>query len=134
MKKRAVTLLEVMIVIFLITLITGAIGYNMKGAMEKGKAFRTERAIEQLKELLHLRAAEMGSYTAPLQSLEETVEASGLVKKPRDLLYDGWGEKFEITMTRKKDDYTITSKKLEDYNRRHYKVAPGTNLSSDDDI
>ena len=36
MKKRALTLLEVMIVIFLITLITGTIGYSMRGTLDKG--------------------------------------------------------------------------------------------------
>ncbi len=51
-KKRAFSLLEVMVVIFLITLITGAIGYNMKGTLDKGRAFRTEQAKTQLHDLL----------------------------------------------------------------------------------
>ena len=51
MKKRALTLIEIMIVIFLITLITGAIGYNMKGSMDKGKEFRTKQAKAQLHDL-----------------------------------------------------------------------------------
>ena len=51
-RKSALTLLEIMIVIFLITLITGAIGYNMKGALDRGRAFRTEQAKEQLLNLL----------------------------------------------------------------------------------
>ena len=40
--KKAMTLLEVMIVIFIIGIISSVIGYNMKGSLEKAKAFKTE--------------------------------------------------------------------------------------------
>jgi len=119
MRKRTLTLLEIMIVIFLITLITGAIGYNMRGALEKGKAFRTERAIEQLRELLLLRFAEVGSMPEVIDHLRESIESSGLAKDPQALMKDGWGEPFAITLSRNRADFTIRSKKLDDYNRTH---------------
>ncbi len=68
-KKRALTLLEIMIVIFLITLITGAIGYNMKGTLDRGRAFRTEQAQAQLRDLL-------------LICLEEGVNSEDLTRDP----------------------------------------------------
>ncbi len=58
MKKRAITLLEIMIVIFLIALIGGVVGFNMKGSMDKGKAFKTSQAISRVKEILYLVASE----------------------------------------------------------------------------
>ena len=61
MKKRALTLLEIMIVIFLITLITGVVGYSMKGSLDKGKAFRTEQGKEQLHDLLLICLSEEGN-------------------------------------------------------------------------
>ena len=122
MLKRTLTLLEIMIVIFLITLITGAIGYNMKGALEKGKVFRTERSIEQLKELLYLCAAEMGDLEKPLLNTEQSIRDTGLAKKPEDLLKDGWGEELHITLNKTKREYTIRSNRLDAYNRQHHRT------------
>ena len=58
-------MLEIIIVIFLITLITGAIGYNMKGTLDRGKAFRTEQARRELHDLLLVCVAE-GSKNPPM--------------------------------------------------------------------
>ena len=52
MKKRSVTLLEMMIVITLIGLIASVIGYNMKGSLDRGKAFKTEESQKQIKDIL----------------------------------------------------------------------------------
>jgi type II secretory pathway pseudopilin PulG len=74
--KRTLTLLEIMIVIFLITLITGVIGYNMKGSLDKGKAFRTSQAKEQLHDMLLLALAEGESMeniiASPIAALKKT--------------------------------------------------------------
>ncbi len=51
-KKRTFTLLEIMIVIFLIGLIGGIVSYSMKGSLEEGKAFKTEQAIMRVVDLL----------------------------------------------------------------------------------
>ncbi len=135
MIKRTLTLLEVMIVIFLITLITGAIGYNMRGALEKGKAFRTERAMDQLKELLLLRYAELGNMGEVLGQIEKSIESTGLAKDPKTLLKDGWGDDFIITLNRSRNDVNIRSKKLEDYNRKHHKSkVEDQNVADEDDI
>ncbi|EKE08228.1 MAG: hypothetical protein ACD_17C00277G0003 [uncultured bacterium] len=87
-----------MIVIFLITLVTGAIGYNMKGALDKGKKFRTEQAMEQLEDLLLIcldeRGLDSGDHIAndPVAYLRE----SGIAKNPEKLVQDGWGKNFNI--------------------------------------
>lgn len=117
-KKRTFTLLEIIIVIFLITLITGAIGYNMKGALDKGRAFRTQQGKEQLLNLL-------------LICLEEGEQAENLVKNPvgclkkynlaksaDKLVQDGWGQPFEIKLHRNKKSFGIVSKNLDQYNAK----------------
>lgn len=112
MVKRTLTLLEIMIVIFLITIITGAIGYNMKGALEKGKIFRTERASEQLREIILLRLAEGHEMSNILKDLPKHVELSGLAKDSKSIVNDGWGVPFEIKPNQKRDDVKVISKKL----------------------
>jgi prepilin-type N-terminal cleavage/methylation domain-containing protein len=117
--KRAFTLLEIMIVILLITIITGAIGYNMKGTLEKGKAFRTERAKEQLHDLLLYCYADNKDVDQILKNIEGAITSTGLAKNPTELMKDGWGVPFEIKATKYKNDFIIRSEKLENYNKSH---------------
>lgn len=117
MKKRTLTLLEIMIVIFLITLITGTIGYSMRGTLDRGRAFRTEQAREQLHDLLLICLAEKGNAndiaTYPLKYLN----ALGLAKDPENLLKDGWKQNFVITV-KNKNDFDIKSKAWEKYKNK----------------
>ncbi len=133
MIKRTLTLLEIMIVIFLITIITGAIGYNMKGALEKGKVFRTERAMEQIREIILLRLAEGMEMSKILSNLPQVVKSSGLAKDPEALLKDGWGVPFEIKPNRSRDDVEISSKKLFAYQTAHG-VKSHNHSADEDDI
>jgi prepilin-type N-terminal cleavage/methylation domain-containing protein len=130
--KRAFTLLEIMIVILLITIITGAIGYNMKGTLEKGRAFRTEKAKEQLHDLLLYRYAETKEIEPILKNVQGAVEATGLAKNPAELLKDGWGVPFEIKAY--KNDFIIRSEKLEAYNKAHkLSNLEASNVVADDE-
>ena len=47
-KRHFVTLIEMMIVMFLIMLITGVIAYNYRGSLDEGKAFKTRAGIEKV--------------------------------------------------------------------------------------
>ena len=117
-KKRPLTLLEIMIVIFLITLITGAIGYNMLGTLDRGRVFRTKQAKEQLHDLLLICLADKGDAETiaknPLPHLKEL----GLAKDPENLIKDGWKQPFIIKPTRDKNDFEIRSEGLEKYNKK----------------
>jgi prepilin-type N-terminal cleavage/methylation domain-containing protein len=117
--KRAFTLLEIMIVILLITIITGAIGYNMKGTLEKGRAFRTERTIEQLHDLLLYCYADSKDADSILKNVEGAISSTGLAKNPKDILKDGWGVPFVIKASKYKNDFIIHSDKLDSYNHIH---------------
>lgn len=103
-KKKAITLLEIMIVIFLIGLIGSVIGYNVKGSLEEGKAFRSEQGIERLHDILLMEAASGISISEIIEAPGFYVKKSGLSSNPAKLLKDGWGQPYKLTA---KGDYDI---------------------------
>lgn len=117
MKKRALSLLEIMIVIFLITLVTGTIGYNMKGSLDKGKAFRTEQAKEQLHDLLLVCFDEVRDGEKIANNPKHYLEKSGIAKNPEQLIKDGWNQKFTIRF--EGGDFKIESENLNKYKENH---------------
>jgi general secretion pathway protein G len=118
MKKRAITLMEIMIVIFLISLIGGVVGYNMKGSLEKGRAFKTKQAISQLEDIFQLESAKGDKSNQEIANNPKAIlEESGLAKNPDELLKDGWNEYFIIKPTN--DGFDISSKKYNDYRQKH---------------
>ena len=124
MKKRAFTLLEIIIVIFLITLITGAIGYNMKGTLDKGRAFRTEQAIDQLHDLLLMCVAD-GEKTEEVAAKPEFyIKKYGFAKHPGKLIVDGWGYELDIKPNQWKSDFVIGSESLDNYHKKIGHKAP----------
>ena len=56
-RRRDVTLIEIIIVMFFITIITGIIAYNIKGALDEGKAFRTLEGMKQIENILSIEIA-----------------------------------------------------------------------------
>ncbi len=117
------TILEIMIVIFIIGIICSLIGYNMKGTLDKGKVFRTEQAIEQLKDLLLMCLAEGESAEKILKNPTKVLEKYGLAKNPEKIMEDGWGKKFDITFDRKKNDFKIASLNLDSYRKKTMKTS-----------
>ena len=115
MKKRLLSLLEIMIVIFLITLVTGAIGYNMKGTLDKGKVFRTEQAKEQLHDLLLVCLDEYMDGEKISNEPKDYLKKSGIAKNPDKLILDGWSQPFSIRY--EKGDFQIESENLKKYNK-----------------
>jgi len=122
-KKQAFTLLEIMIVILLIGLIGSVIGYNMKGSLDKGKVFKTERAAEQLRDFLLLEIAKGNSVDYVIQNAEKCLREENIAKDVKALLNDGWGEPFVIA-AKGKGDIKVTSKRLSDYYRKKNKALP----------
>lgn len=123
-KKRALTLLEIMIVICLITLITGVIGYNMKGSLDKGKAFRTEQAKEQLRDMLLLALSDGEKMEDILANPKKSLTNLGLAKDPESLLKDGWNQPFSIRANRAKTDFLIDSPRFTEYKASLDKKTP----------
>ena len=116
MKKRYITLVEMMIVMFLIAMITGVIAYNYTGSLDEGKAFKTKTGIEKIQTILDLHLATHPDDQQHIsQKWTEIVESSPLVKnKGKDIIKDGWGGEYVVSV----DDsgrIEVTSKKYLDY-------------------
>jgi len=117
MKKRAITLLEIMIVIFLIGLIGSVIGVNMKGSMDKGRAFKTTRAIEQMKDIFELQLANGGvTIDQLIAEPAKYLKRSGMVKDPDRMILDGWNQPFVFSKSGH-NKIVIHSGKLVNYER-----------------
>jgi type II secretory pathway pseudopilin PulG len=130
-KKQPLTLLEIMIVIFLIGLIGSVIGYNVKGSLDEGKAFRTEQGAAQIRDILLLEVAKGTPIDVVIQKKEAFLSASGLVKDVKKILNDGWGEPYEIAPSRGYGDILVRSNKLKVYkDKKKAKLGP---VTQDDD-
>lgn len=128
-KKRAFTLLEIMIVIFLIGLIGSVIGYNMKGSLEEGKAFKTKQAIMKIREIFELEIAKGASEQDIADDPARYLKASGLVSKPEKMIKDGWGQRFSIKANEGK--LKISSAKLSTYKQKKTKIR-GIDVESEE--
>lgn len=127
-KKQTITLLEIMIVIFLIGLIGSVVGYNVKGSMEEGKAFRSEQGQTQIEDILSLETSDGTPVDEIVNNPEFFLRRSGLCKDPTKMLKDGWGEPYEITSVY--GNIRVHSKKLERHKQKKEKNAAGKNSAS----
>ncbi len=128
-KKRAITLLEIMIVILLIGLIGGVVSYNLKGTLDKGKAFRTEQGMKKLEDIVNLELQIGNTNVNDLRGktdvnedkLIECLQKSGLIssKEVKKFIRDGWGNPYLIKRVRGNNEVVVSSPKLEEYNKAH---------------
>lgn len=130
-KKRPFTLLEIMIVIFLIGLIGSVIGYNMKGSLDEGKAFKTKQAKHKIKEILELEIAKGIEPDKVMNDPAQYLRASGIVKNPKKLICDGWGEKFDISYDEQKNEIKVFSKKYQTF-KNSKKTIRGKDIEEND--
>ncbi len=114
-KKRFITLVEMMIVMFLIAMITGVIAYNYTGTLEEGKAFKTKNGIEKIHTVLDLYLASNPQEKDHIDTKwKEILENSQLVKNPKELETDGWGNEDQVSKD-SNGDIQITSAKYNEY-------------------
>lgn len=115
-KKRPMTLLEVMIVIFIIGIISSVIGYNMKGSLEKAKAFKTKEGIKKVKEIFDLELANgEATVNKVLKNPAAVLKNSGLVSNPKEMLKDGWGQSYTIKLSEKTGEIEVFSSSYKKY-------------------
>lgn len=123
--RRAITLIEVMIVMFLIALIAGVVAYNYRGSLDAGKAFTTEQNMSKLRNLLDLEAAKSNADPRNITgNWKELLQKSPLVKNVDALSKDGWGQPFTVEYDDQKHDYRITSERYDTYLREHPEHVP----------
>ena len=115
-KRRYITLIEIMIVMFLIAMITGVLAYNYRGTLEKGKAFKTEQGMEKLRTVLLLAMAENPNAKDEIEqnNWHNLVKTSPLVQNPNDLILDGWGNEYTIEFD-SEGNLVITSERYNTY-------------------
>ncbi len=114
-KKRFLTLIEMMIVMFIIAMITGGLAYRYAGSLDESRAFKTKVAMERLSGILNLKAADDPSFLSNVNSAWEGVASgSPLVNNAKDVINDGWGHKFHVDLDNS-GNIVISSKKYEDY-------------------
>lgn len=117
-KKQPITLIEIMIVMFLIALITGVIAYNYRGSLEEGKAFKTKAGIERLQTILNLRVAEDPALLDDIDhNWQKIVRFSPLVHNPESLIKDGWGEEYKVSV--EDGMIKVDSPRLDRYRETH---------------
>ncbi len=113
-RKSPLTIIEVMIVIFIISIVGGVMTHNMKGSLVKGRAFKTETASREAYDILSLELASGTPLDDILTDPASVLTQSGLVKNPKKLLQDGWGTDFQIIKLGN-EDFVLYSKKWIDY-------------------
>ncbi|MBN4067124.1 type II secretion system protein [Simkania negevensis] len=116
-KKRYITLIELMVVIAIIGIISGVLAYNLRGSLEEGKAFKTQEGSKQLAHILELEAATRASEEEVLEQWEEVVRHSPYVNDPRDLLNDGWGKSFNVSLDNN-GRFIVSSERYAKYKER----------------
>jgi general secretion pathway protein G len=117
-KKHALTLLEIMIVIVLIGLIGSVIGFNMKGSLDEGKAFKTRQAQDQITDILMLEVARGVPIDQVVKAPIRYLDHSGLIKNPKEFVKDGWGVLFDITVDTSGHTIEVNSDKLTAYEKK----------------
>jgi general secretion pathway protein G len=119
-KRRFVTLIEMMIVMFLIALITGVIAFNYRGSLEEGKAFKTKVGIEKLETILNLEVAKNSDLESNIQDeWKKVIERAPLVHDPKALQIDGWGKDYRVVYNPETGGVEVSSGKYEEYKRAH---------------
>src|SRR5689334_2899931 len=96
-KRQFLTLIEMMIVMFIIALITGGLAYRYVGSLDESRAFKTKVAIDRVSGILNLKAADDPSFLERARGeWQEVISTSPLVANPNDLVRDGWGQAFQV--------------------------------------
>lgn len=121
-KRRFVTLIEMMIVMFLIALITGVVAYNYRGSLEEGKVFKTKTGIEKLQTILNLEIAKNPGLAQGIKSnWQNIILNSPLVHDPKALILDGWGVPYDVDID-ENGAITVISQRYNEYLQAHQQI------------
>ena len=117
-KRKWVTLVEMMIVMFLIAMITAVIAYNYTGSLDEGKAFKTKTGMDKIRTILDLHLAVNPDDAEHMDTTwKQVVKNSQLVKGGDELLKDGWGVEYQVS-NGKDNEIEIVSEKYLEYQQK----------------
>lgn len=112
-KKQAVTLIEIMIVILLIGLISGALVFNMRGSMDKGRVFKSQQNAQRVYDALMMGCAagefQLSEINQPTVLLR-VLNNSPFINNGAEVLKDGWGQDLVIEPKGEDDLYVYSEK------------------------
>lgn len=111
--RRAITLIEMIVVMMLIATITGAVAFNYQKSLNEGRAFRTKEGKERVETMISLFFAEHPTEDKNrkgVDAFKQMAKESPLVKNEDDFLKDGWGNYFEIETRDTGSDVEISVK------------------------
>ena len=103
-KKYAITLLEIIIVIFIIGIISSVVGYNLKDSLDQGKVFKTKQGMQKIYEIVQLEDSlveEMLNGKTYSENIATILKRSGFVKNIKNLMKDGWGNEYIFELVNK---------------------------------
>ena len=121
-KKRALTLIEMIVVMLLIAMITGAVAYNYNESLNEGKAFKTKEGIARIETILALELADSRRTVDQVaEDWQRVVKQSPLIGKGSDPIKDGWGEVCTVSVG-DKEEFSVVSKRLEEHKTRKGKT------------
>lgn len=123
--RKFMTLVEIMIVMFLITIIAGMATYKIKDSIDYGKAFKTHQNIIQLKQALQLACTKNPPETVQA-NWPQYAQNSLFFNRSNDITKDGWGCLFDDVKVyeRSENGYAqvivaVSSTKFESYKENH---------------
>lgn len=97
-RQQAITLMEIMVVIILIGIVSSALAYNLKGAMNKAKQFKTK---ENQKKITHVLSMQLLDGADPVEletNWKHYIDNDPLIQRGKNYehLKDGWGQFFDV--------------------------------------
>lgn len=89
----------------LIATITGALAYNYNASLTEGKAFRTKEGISRIKTILSIAMVEQSELSPQdvVDNWQEIVKSSPMAGKGDDLLRDGWGKPYQVSISQNQE-------------------------------
>lgn len=139
--RRAITLLEIMIVIFIIGLIGSVLSYSLKGSLDEGRSFKCEQGSKQVYDFLTLKMAEGTPLNDLLNDPKKYLNETGFIENVDKMFKDGWSKEYVIKPVGE-EEFIVYSKNWENYleKKKHFdkekmqKEYPWAFHFSDDEI
>ncbi len=96
-KKKSLTLIEIMVVIALIGIIGSVLGVNMKKSMDKAKVFKSKAHAQKIEDALNIYYAENSDSPDEIAAnTQKILSESGLFKEDKELLQDAFGRPITV--------------------------------------
>jgi len=120
-KRKNLTLIEMLVVIFLISIIASLVSYKIKDSLDYGRAFKTQQSKLQLQQVLDFSLQDY-SVSQLRESWQEVALKSWFGNGKNDITKDGWKRTFVVTFTGEDEDNVevhISSPRYEAYRQKY---------------